>query len=842
VPLAGRFLRGRRSSVTIEIVVPRSVVVVAAVALLGASAPRTAAAQVNEVMCEHAPVSLGAELAAIERAPEPPMCDIGPSAAPIEAAPIAAPVPEPAVVDVSTTDGPLARAAALAADGRHDGALAILDAFGAAEPLLADRVALARGDVLLAAGRARDACRAYGAAIDSLDAAVDARARVGRVRCLIASDHRDGADALAEIRRRFPRLPDALGLRVELARMRVRTGDARAAAALYRVIDLDEPGSAEAVAARAAIEELRAAGTPVRPFSAAEQIARAERLVASGPMPDARTEVERLYGERLTVEQRASVCLLAARVARIEGRWEDARRLALEARGRMPSALASEDASRERDAVDAAAAREQAVALGRIAVLRGGLPWRRVSTMHLRMIVDLGATAGLSSTVDEALAAFRARREPNAVLSFELAITAAGVGSDEHVEAVLAPLVDHPRLGVQARYHRARALERLGRLAEAEIEHLRVEALDRSENRYYAMWSRQRVRWVHEAMICGCDPEEAERRAATEAAVAEVEGVPPMLASADATQPIVPRRLPPEREGTMSPERVRDPGGDGPDLAALAARIEPVAAARGEAFPWLARSRALLLAGEPAAASDELHEAYLAWREANGRPLRGDGLPAVFRGEQRPSRAINWQMRGPRRRLDAASRTELAEVAAALGDEGTAIGFAGPGRAAARPRAFEAAVNAAARRHNLDPNLLLAVMRVESVYQHRIVSYAGAVGLMQIMPRTGSLIARNMGHEQFGTDDLLDPRTNVEMGAWYLTSLIARFDGHLPLAIAAYNGGPHNVRRWLRGRAEDMPLDAFLETIPFEQTHRYVRRVLTHYQAYRAQQGLPMPR
>jgi soluble lytic murein transglycosylase len=87
---------------------------------------------------------------------------------------------------------------------------------------------------------------------------------------------------------------------------------------------------------------------------------------------------------------------------------------------------------------------------------------------------------------------------------------------------------------------------------------------------------------------------------------------------------------------------------------------------------------------------------------------------------------------------------------------------------------------------------------------------------------------------------LLDPEVNLDYAGWYLRSLIERFDGHLPLAIASYNGGPHNVRRWLRDRPAGMPMEAFLEHIPFDQTHRYVRRVLGYYAAYRAQQGLPM--
>ena len=94
--------------------------------------------------------------------------------------------------------------------------------------------------------------------------------------------------------------------------------------------------------------------------------------------------------------------------------------------------------------------------------------------------------------------------------------------------------------------------------------------------------------------------------------------------------------------------------------------------------------------------------------------------------------------------------------------------------------------------------------------------------------------------EDFEVTSLMEPALNVDFAAWYLASLLERFEGRLPLAIAAYNGGPHNVRVWMRAYSEDMPMDAFLERIPFEQTHRYVRRVLTHYAAYRAQEELPM--
>jgi soluble lytic murein transglycosylase len=113
---------------------------------------------------------------------------------------------------------------------------------------------------------------------------------------------------------------------------------------------------------------------------------------------------------------------------------------------------------------------------------------------------------------------------------------------------------------------------------------------------------------------------------------------------------------------------------------------------------------------------------------------------------------------------------------------------------------------------------------------------------MQIMPATGERIAQKLGVGDFDASELLDPQLNLDFSAWYLASLLERFDGRLPLAIASYNGGPHNVRLWLRENPPHMPLDAFLERIPFSQTHEYVRRVLAFYAQYRAQQNLPMTR
>ncbi len=245
--------------------------------------------------------------------------------------------------------------------------------------------------------------------------------------------------------------------------------------------------------------------------------------------------------------------------------------------------------------------------------------------------------------------------------------------------------------------------------------------------------------------------------------------------------------------------------------------------------------------GEREAATEELFETYLVWREAQGKPVARAGLDSVARADKRKHSILASDARTTDLDLSQDDRSVLSAVATALGDMGTAGGFSGPELIETLPRAYEWLVVPAANRYGLDPNLLLAVMRVESAYQKHIVSYAGAVGLMQIMPRTGQLIAHALGRDDFTPADLLDPRLNLEFAAWYLTSLIHRFDGRLPLAVAAYNGGPHNVRKWMQESAEETPVDVLLERIPFSQTHRYVRKVLVHYEAYRQQRELEMP-
>jgi soluble lytic murein transglycosylase len=132
-----------------------------------------------------------------------------------------------------------------------------------------------------------------------------------------------------------------------------------------------------------------------------------------------------------------------------------------------------------------------------------------------------------------------------------------------------------------------------------------------------------------------------------------------------------------------------------------------------------------------------------------------------------------------------------------------------------------------AHRGDLPRALVYATMRQESGFQPEVVSRAGAVGLMQVMPE----LATKLEGTQVSRYQLRDPRVNIELGLREMTALADAFDHVYPLSIAAYNAGQSRVRRWLResGKTE---LDRFVERIPFNETRNYVRRVSTHYARY----------
>lgn len=147
------------------------------------------------------------------------------------------------------------------------------------------------------------------------------------------------------------------------------------------------------------------------------------------------------------------------------------------------------------------------------------------------------------------------------------------------------------------------------------------------------------------------------------------------------------------------------------------------------------------------------------------------------------------------------------------------------------PLQYSATIRQQAAQKHLDPALVAAVIYAETKFDPR-TSAAGAEGPMQIMPSTALFLARRSGAKTFTTADLLTPEVNIAYGSYYIRYLLDAFHGNEMLAIAAYNGGLGNVRRWeASARAAGSTLT--IDRIPFPETRAYVQKVLTAQQDYR---------
>ncbi len=118
------------------------------------------------------------------------------------------------------------------------------------------------------------------------------------------------------------------------------------------------------------------------------------------------------------------------------------------------------------------------------------------------------------------------------------------------------------------------------------------------------------------------------------------------------------------------------------------------------------------------------------------------------------------------------------------------------------------------------------IARSESLFMRDVRSRAGAIGLMQLMPATGREVAREIQLPYSGLVTLTNPASNIRLGTTYLGQMAERYNGNQVLATAAYNAGPHRVDRWLPENGE---LDArvWIENIPYNETRKYVKRVLS---------------
>ncbi len=140
------------------------------------------------------------------------------------------------------------------------------------------------------------------------------------------------------------------------------------------------------------------------------------------------------------------------------------------------------------------------------------------------------------------------------------------------------------------------------------------------------------------------------------------------------------------------------------------------------------------------------------------------------------------------------------------------------------PLAYQAIVNNTAHQEGLEPAWIFAVIHQESSFIPDIKSDAGALGLMQLMPQTGKVLADN-ATANFAVHTLLDPTTNITLGSRYLKQLFTLYDDNKVLASAAYNVGPTRLQKWAP-LYKKLPADIWVDILPWQETREYVQNVM----------------
>ena len=148
------------------------------------------------------------------------------------------------------------------------------------------------------------------------------------------------------------------------------------------------------------------------------------------------------------------------------------------------------------------------------------------------------------------------------------------------------------------------------------------------------------------------------------------------------------------------------------------------------------------------------------------------------------------------------------------------------------PLDYRPIIEQRAKEQNLPPYLVFAMIRQESAFDATAKSWAGAQGLMQLMPATGREVAQRLGL-RFSTSNLNDPDFSVRLGTRYFKQVLDMFDGNHVLALAGYNGGPYRIKKLWRQAGSNPELDRFVDGLYLEETKTYVKRILLFEDSYK---------
>jgi soluble lytic murein transglycosylase len=154
------------------------------------------------------------------------------------------------------------------------------------------------------------------------------------------------------------------------------------------------------------------------------------------------------------------------------------------------------------------------------------------------------------------------------------------------------------------------------------------------------------------------------------------------------------------------------------------------------------------------------------------------------------------------------------------------------------PKAYWSDLKRSSAANGLDPYLVASLIRQESEFNPNAVSRANAVGLMQLLPKTGKAVARQVKMKRYNASQLYTPAVNLQLGTRYFRGMVDKFGGSFEYALAAYNAGSDRVEDWLsQGKYRDP--QEFVESIPFTETREYVQAILRNASVYKQLYGTP---
>ena len=154
------------------------------------------------------------------------------------------------------------------------------------------------------------------------------------------------------------------------------------------------------------------------------------------------------------------------------------------------------------------------------------------------------------------------------------------------------------------------------------------------------------------------------------------------------------------------------------------------------------------------------------------------------------------------------------------------------------PKAYWTDLRRCAAANGLDPYLVASLIRQESEFNPSAVSRANAVGLMQLLPKTGKAVAKEVKLRRYNASQLYTPAVNLQLGTRYFKGMVDRFGGSSEYALAAYNAGSDRVEEWL-GQGKYRDPEEFVESIPFTETREYVQAILRNASVYKQLYGTP---